>query len=46
VFVQKEPNPGGFGLGRLGPVPEGIVAWAFGLGLVILAAVFIERGSR
>jgi ubiquinol-cytochrome c reductase cytochrome c subunit len=46
VFVQNEPNPGGFGLGRLGPVPEGIVAWAFGLGLVILAAVFIERGSR
>ncbi|MGA9597572.1 MAG: c-type cytochrome [Acidimicrobiia bacterium] len=46
IFLQTEPDPGGFGLGRIGPVPEGIVAWAFGLGVVILAAVFIERGSR
>jgi ubiquinol-cytochrome c reductase cytochrome c subunit len=45
VFLQSEPDPGGFGLGRLGPVPEGMVAWVFGLGTVILATRFIERRS-
>jgi ubiquinol-cytochrome c reductase cytochrome c subunit len=45
-FLQTEPDPGGLGLGRLGPVPEGLVAWVFGLGTVILAAGFIERRSN
>lgn len=39
--VQEEPNPGGFGLGRVGPVSEGLVTWTVGLGLIIAAAVWI-----
>ena len=27
-----EPNPGGFGLGRIGPVTEGLVVWIVGIG--------------
>ena len=27
VDTRASPNPGGWGLGRLGPVPEGAVAW-------------------
>jgi ubiquinol-cytochrome c reductase cytochrome c subunit len=29
-------NRGGWDLGRIGPVPEGLVAWVVGLGLVLL----------
>ncbi len=39
--VRQEPNPGGFGLGRVGPVTEGLVTWVVGLGLLIAAAVWI-----
>ena len=28
----REPNPGGFSLGRIGPVTEGLVAWLGGIG--------------
>jgi ubiquinol-cytochrome c reductase cytochrome c subunit len=43
VSLQRDPNPGGWGLGRLGPVPEGLVAWVVGLGLLVLVARAIER---
>jgi ubiquinol-cytochrome c reductase cytochrome c subunit len=42
----KEPNPGGFSLGRVGPVTEGLVVWIGGLGLVILAAIWIAGKRR
>lgn len=45
MSLQKDPDPGGFGLGRLGPVPEGLVAWLVGLGLLVGAARAIERKS-
>jgi len=44
--TRKEPNPGGFSLGRVGPVTEGIVGWIAGLGLVILAAMWITAKRR
>lgn len=40
-FTAKEPNPGGFGLGRFGPVPEGLAAWLVGIGLLVGAALWI-----
>jgi ubiquinol-cytochrome c reductase cytochrome c subunit len=47
AFVKKthaQADPGGFGLGRLGPVPEGLVAWLVGTGLLVLATLWI--GAR
>jgi ubiquinol-cytochrome c reductase cytochrome c subunit len=40
-YLQTAPNPGGSGLGRVGPVTEGIVIWTVGLGLVIAVAIWI-----
>lgn len=38
----KEPkNPGGLDLGRLGPVGEGLFGWVFGIGALILVAIWI-----
>jgi quinol---cytochrome-c reductase cytochrome c subunit len=45
VSLQQDVNPGGFGLGRLGPVPEGLVAWLFGMGLLVVAVRVIERSG-
>jgi ubiquinol-cytochrome c reductase cytochrome c subunit len=39
--VRDQPNPGGFALGRVGPVPEGAVLWVVGLGLLAGVAVWI-----
>jgi ubiquinol-cytochrome c reductase cytochrome c subunit len=35
VDSAQSPNPGGFTLGSLGPVSEGLFAWVFGLGTLI-----------
>jgi ubiquinol-cytochrome c reductase cytochrome c subunit len=34
--LQRGGDPGGHGLGRVGPVTEGLVAWVVGLGLLVL----------
>jgi ubiquinol-cytochrome c reductase cytochrome c subunit len=39
--TRSEPNPGGNGLGRVGPVAEGLVGWLVGLGLIVIAAMWI-----
>ncbi|GAA2099761.1 c-type cytochrome [Actinomadura alba] len=41
VQTREEPNPGGNGLGRIGPVAEGIAGWTVGMGLLVLAAMWI-----
>nr|WP_203596965.1 c-type cytochrome [Actinomadura bangladeshensis] len=41
VQTREEPNPGGNGLGRIGPVSEGLVAWLVGVGLLVMAAAWI-----
>jgi len=46
VGVREEPNPGGAGLGRIGPVTEGLVAWIVGLSLLSLAAIWITAKRR
>ena len=43
-FVTSPPDPGGAGLGHLGPVPEGLVIWLIGMTGVAAAALWI--GSR
>jgi ubiquinol-cytochrome c reductase cytochrome c subunit len=39
--TRTEPNPGGNGLGRIGPVAEGIVGWLIGIGFMIAAAAWL-----
>jgi ubiquinol-cytochrome c reductase cytochrome c subunit len=41
VSLQQRTDPGGFGLGRLGPVSEGLWGWTIGMGLLITVAVWI-----
>ncbi|HEV3400836.1 MAG TPA: c-type cytochrome, partial [Acidimicrobiales bacterium] len=35
-YLQAPEDEGGLGLGHLGPLPEGFVAWLVGLGLMLL----------
>jgi ubiquinol-cytochrome c reductase cytochrome c subunit len=39
--MKTQPNYGGFGLGGLGPVSEGLFAWIVGLGVLVGFAVWI-----
>jgi ubiquinol-cytochrome c reductase cytochrome c subunit len=44
LHLRRADDRGGAPLGRLGPVPEGMVAWVAGLGPMLLAAFWI--GTR
>ena len=44
--TRVEPNPGGFSLGRTGPVTEGLVIWLGGLGFLVLIALWITARRR
>ncbi|MBG0829342.1 c-type cytochrome [Planomonospora sp. ID67723] len=46
VGLQNEPNPGGAGLGRIGPVTEGLLLWVVGISLLVLAAIWITAKKR
>jgi ubiquinol-cytochrome c reductase cytochrome c subunit len=41
VADRNEPNPGGTGLGRLGPTSEGLFLWTAVLAILLLMAVWI-----
>jgi ubiquinol-cytochrome c reductase cytochrome c subunit len=42
---EETPNYGGFTLGSLGPVTEGLAAWLLGIGVLVGAAVWIAANS-
>ncbi|MDT4937661.1 MAG: ubiquinol-cytochrome c reductase cytochrome c subunit [Pseudonocardiales bacterium] len=42
--IRSMPDPGGHPLGRIGPVSEGLVGWLVGIGLLVVATVWI--GAR
>jgi ubiquinol-cytochrome c reductase cytochrome c subunit len=42
--IKTEPNPGGAGLGRVGPVSETVVAWLVGIGGLVIITMWI--GSK
>ncbi|MEV7970598.1 c-type cytochrome [Sphaerisporangium sp. NPDC088356] len=46
IGARNQPDPGGSGLGRIGPVTEGLVAWVVGLSLLALAAIWITAKKR
>ncbi len=46
VNTRVEPNPGGFSLGRTGPVTEGLVIFLGGMGFLVLIAMWITAKRR
>lgn len=44
-YLHHPDDPGGLGLGHLGPIPEGFVGWVVGMGLLLLAARLIGTRS-
>lgn len=46
VQTRQEPNPGGFSLGRVGPVTEGLVAFLGLLLFMVFAAMWITAKHR
>jgi ubiquinol-cytochrome c reductase cytochrome c subunit len=43
--LKESKDPGGHGLGRLGPVPEGIVIWVVGIGALMFMVLWIGAKS-
>jgi ubiquinol-cytochrome c reductase cytochrome c subunit len=43
--IEETPQPGGLGLGSIGPVSEGLVAWAVGMVALIGCAVWLGTKS-
>jgi ubiquinol-cytochrome c reductase cytochrome c subunit len=41
--IDSETNVGGLTLGNLGPVSEGLFAWVFGLGILVVIAVWLGK---
>lgn len=41
--LEEEPAQGGSKLGSIGPVSEGLVAWIFGLGMMIAASIWLAK---
>ena len=44
--LQDNRSPGGFELGSLGPVAEGLFIWIFGLGAIVAITVWITAKSN
>lgn len=42
-YLQTAPDPGGFAIGGIGPVPEGFVAWLVGMGLLVAIVYLVGR---
>ncbi len=45
VLQTDVPNAGGLSLGSLGPVAEGLVAWVFGMGTLVVVIKLIGRDA-
>jgi len=41
--VKTESSPGGWSMGNLGPVTEGLFAWTIGIGMLIFIAVWLGK---
>ena len=44
TYITAAEDPGGAGLGRLGPISEGLVIWV--VGITILVAMTLWIGAR
>jgi ubiquinol-cytochrome c reductase cytochrome c subunit len=45
-YLENNPSPGGYALGSLGPVSEGLFLWIFGLGTIVALTVWITAKSN
>ena len=45
-YVENTPSPGGFELGSLGPVAEGLFIWIFGLGAIVAITIWLTARSN
>ncbi len=45
-YLDKNPSPGGFDLGNLGPVSEGLFIWIFGLGAVVGVTIWLTAKAN
>jgi ubiquinol-cytochrome c reductase cytochrome c subunit len=43
--LKEERDPGGASIGRLGPLPEGLVVWVVGIGAIMLMILWIGAKS-
>jgi ubiquinol-cytochrome c reductase cytochrome c subunit len=43
--LENQRDPGGSSIGRLGPVPEGLVIWVIGIGAIMLMILWIGAKS-
>lgn len=46
LYLQENDSPGGWSLGSLGPVSEGLFIWIFGIGTLIGLTVWITAKSN
>jgi len=46
LWLQQNQSPGGYGLGNLGPVSEGLFIWIFGIGTLIAITVWITAKAN
>jgi quinol---cytochrome-c reductase cytochrome c subunit len=45
-YLEENDSVGGFGLGGLGPVSEGLFIWIFGLGAIVAITVWLTARSN
>ena len=45
-YLDNTPSVGGFGLGNLGPVSEGLFIWIFGLGAIVAITIWLTARSN
>ena len=45
-FTKKPTRPGGWGLGFIGPVPEGLVTWFLAIPALICLCLLLGRRLR
>jgi quinol---cytochrome-c reductase cytochrome c subunit len=45
LTLNEQKDPGGASIGRLGPVPEGLVIWVVGIGAIMLMILWIGAKS-
>ena len=46
LYLRENESPGGWSLGSLGPVSEGLFIWIFGIGTLIGITVWITAKSN
>lgn len=45
-YIESTPSPGGFDLGSIGPVAEGLFIWIFGIGAILAFTVWLGARSN